>query len=79
MTLRAMHAVLSASTFCAAAAGLLPLVLAGIASVADAQNDDLPGRVGRLADFAGQVLSSSQDRPDEWEPISRLTIGRWMS
>ena len=34
-----------------------------------AQDDDLPGRVGRVAEFAGQILLSPQDRPDEWEPI----------
>ena len=34
-----------------------------------AQDDDLPGRVGRVAEFAGQLLLSPQDRPDEWEPI----------
>ena len=34
-----------------------------------AQDDDLPGRVGRVADFAGQLFLSPQDRPDEWEAI----------
>jgi hypothetical protein len=34
-----------------------------------AQDDDLPGRVGRVAEFAGQILLSPQDRPEAWEPI----------
>ncbi len=34
-----------------------------------AQDEDLPGRVGRVADFAGQLFLSPDDRPDEWEAI----------
>jgi hypothetical protein len=32
-------------------------------------DDDLPGRVGRIADFAGQPFLSAQDRPDDWTPV----------
>ncbi len=32
-------------------------------------DDDLPGRVGRIADFAGQLYQSPEDRPGEWVPI----------
>jgi len=52
-----------------AAIVVVALTLAIVGAPAMAQDQDLPGRVGRLADFAGQVLTSSQDRPDEWEPI----------
>ena len=52
-----------------AAIAVVALMLAVLESPAMAQEEDLPGRVGRLSDFAGQVLLSSQDRPDEWEPI----------
>jgi mannose-6-phosphate isomerase-like protein (cupin superfamily) len=52
-----------------AAISIVAVTLAIVGAPAMAQDEDLPGRVGRLADFAGQVLSSSQDRPDEWEPI----------
>ncbi len=32
-------------------------------------DDDLPGRVGRIADFAGQLYQSPEDRATEWVPI----------
>ena len=41
------------------------LTLPGIA-LAD---DDLPGRVGRVADFAGELFLAPQDKPDQWVPI----------
>ena len=53
----------------AAAAWLFALVLAALPLSGLAQDDDLPGRVGRVAEFAGQLLLSPQDRPDEWEPV----------
>ncbi len=34
-----------------------------------AQEEDLPARVGRVADIAGQLSLSPEDRPDEWEAI----------
>src|SRR4029079_3624536 len=52
-----------------AAIVVVALTLAIVGAPAMAQDQYLPGGVGRLADFAGQVLTSSQDRPDEWEPI----------
>ena len=42
--------------------------LAVAASVVRA-DDDLPGRVGRVADFSGQLYLSTQDRPDAWTPV----------
>jgi hypothetical protein len=46
----------------------LALVAASPAS-AQAAEDDLPGRVGRIADFAGQLYFSPPDRPAEWASI----------
>jgi len=50
-------------------AWLAALMLAVLPFAARAQDDDLPGRVGRIAEFAGQLVLSPQDRPTEWEPI----------
>ena len=50
-------------------AWLAALLLAVLPFAARAADDDLPGRVGRIADFAGQLVLSPQDRPTEWEPI----------
>ncbi len=50
-------------------AWLAALMLAALPFAARAQDDDLPGRVGRIADFAGQLFLSPQDRPTEWEAI----------
>ena len=50
-------------------AWLAALLLAVLPFAARAQEDDLPGRVGRVADFAGQLFLSPQDRPTDWEPI----------
>jgi hypothetical protein len=50
----------------------LMLALALVAaSPAPAQTpeDDLPGRVGRIADFGGQLYFSPPDRPAEWASI----------
>ena len=52
----------------AAAFAVVSLALATV-NIASAQDEDLPGRVGRLAEFGGQILFSTQDRPDEWEPV----------
>jgi len=52
------------------AIGLVALALAMFNTAAAAQDEDLPGRVGRLAEFGGQILFSTQDRPDDWEPVS---------
>ena len=32
-------------------------------------DEDLPGRVGRIAEFAGQIYLSPEDRATEWQPI----------
>ncbi len=44
------------------------IVTAGFAPIARAQ-DDLPGRVGRIADVGGQLYLSPDDRPSEWQPV----------
>jgi len=49
-------------------AAVVVLLLAAVPSAVRA-DDDLPGRVGRVADFAGQLYLSVQDRPDDWTPI----------
>lgn len=43
------------------------LALAGASAVAFAQ-EDLPGRVGRVANLAGELFIAPQDRPDAWAP-----------
>ena len=48
--------------------GLAVVVFAALPFAARA-DDDLPGRVGRIAEFAGQLFLSPQDRADEWAPI----------
>jgi hypothetical protein len=50
-------------------AWLAALMLAVLPLPARAQDDDLPARVGRIAEFAGQLFLSPQDRPTEWEAI----------
>ena len=50
-------------------AWLAALVLAALPLAARAADDDLPGRVGRIAEFAGQLFLSPQDRPADWEAI----------
>jgi len=39
------------------------------ASFAARADEDLPGRVGRIAEFAGQLYLSPEDRATEWQPI----------
>ncbi len=48
---------------------LAALALSCFATLASAQ-DDLPGRVGRIADLAGQLYLSSEERAADW-----MTIG----
>jgi hypothetical protein len=48
----------------------LVLLACGLVSLpALAQQDDLPGRVGRVALAQGELLRAAEDRPDEWSPI----------
>ena len=47
---------------------LVASVLAVLPYVARA-DDDLPGRVGRIAEFAGQLFLAPQDRATEWSVI----------
>ncbi len=51
------------------AIAVVALSLATSAVAAPAQDEELPARVGRLADFAGQILFSTQDKPDDWQPV----------
>ena len=44
---------------------LLPLAPGALA----ADDEDLPLRVGRVADVGGELLLAPQDRPEEWSPI----------
>ena len=50
-------------------AWLAALVLAVLPFAARAQDDDLPARVGRIAEFAGQLFLSPQDHPTDWDAI----------
>jgi len=52
-------------------AGLVPWMLLGIAMLARPAiaDDDLPGRVGRVADVAGELFIAPQEHPDQWSPI----------
>ena len=45
---------------------LAAVLLLAFATLAGAQTDDLPGRVGRLADLGGTVYVSPEDRADDW-------------
>ncbi len=49
-------------------AWLLAMLLAAVPFAARA-DDDLPGRVGRIAEFAGQLFLAPEDRATEWEAI----------
>jgi len=51
-----------ARAICAVAA------LAGFAVIAYAQ-EDLPGRVGRIANVAGELFLAPQDKPDAWNAV----------
>ena len=51
-----------------ALAGLALVALFGMARPAFA-DDDLPGRVGRVADVAGELFLAPQDQPEQWTPI----------
>ncbi len=52
-------------------AGMLLLVIMMLAwsPAARAADDDLPGRVGRVAELAGELFLAPQDAPDAWSPI----------
>ena len=50
---------------CVATAAAL-LIAASFTARAD---EDLPGRVGRIAEFSGQLYLSPEDRATEWQPI----------
>ncbi|HTQ01099.1 MAG TPA: DUF6600 domain-containing protein [Casimicrobiaceae bacterium] len=51
-----------------AARAICALAVAGFAAFAHAQ-DDLPGRVGRVANVAGELFLAPQDKPDAWNAI----------
>ena len=48
---------------------LLAVLAIAAAPIAARAEDELPGRVGRIAEFAGQLFLSAQDRPDDWSAI----------
>ena len=60
------------------AVAFLSLAVAGLALVAgpapapgqgpSTGQEDLPGRVGRVADVAGELFIAPQDRPEAWQP-----------
>ena len=52
----------------AAAAGFALVALVGAAPPVRAQ-DDLPTRVGRIADLAGEVFHAPEDRASDWDAI----------
>ena len=54
-----------ASLFRLAPALAVALLLAG-SPVASAQSEDLPTRVGRLADLGGNVYVSTEEKPEDW-------------
>ena len=48
---------------------LLAALIIAAAPIPAHADDDPPDRVGRVAEFAGQLYLSAQDRPDDWSPI----------
>jgi len=50
-------------------AGLLALVAAATMALPAHADDDLPGRVGRVADVGGELFLAPQDAPDQWIAI----------
>ncbi|MEO8305238.1 MAG: DUF6600 domain-containing protein [Betaproteobacteria bacterium] len=47
----------------------LVLLFIAAAPIAARADEEPPGRVGRVAEFAGQLYLSAQDRPDDWSVI----------
>lgn len=47
----------------------LAAVLVAPALSQPAPAEDLPGRVGRVADLAGELFLAPQDKPDQWQPV----------
>ena len=52
-----------------AALGMLVALAALAAALPARADDDLPGRVGRVAELAGELFISPADAPDQWSPI----------
>ena len=48
--------------------GALALVLLSVAT-AKAADEDLPGRVGRVADYAGELFFAPEDRATDWTAV----------
>jgi len=67
MILAAMSVITSPLRSFSAACALVALAVAS--PVAFAQ-EDLPGRVGRVANLAGELFIAPQDRPDAWAPAA---------
>src|SRR5262245_51633663 len=53
---------------CALVLALVALV-PGAVLAQDQQQQDLPGRVGRVADLGGELFIAPQDKPDGWAPV----------
>ena len=51
-----------------ACVAMVAMLLMAAAPVVRA-DEDLPGRVGRIAEFAGQLYLSPEDHATEWQPI----------
>jgi len=49
--------------------GTLVVLVALAVAVPVRADDDLPGRVGRVAELAGELFLSPADAPDQWAPI----------
>ena len=50
-------------------AGVLAVALCALAAGYASAQDDLPGRVGRVAELGGELFLAPQDKPDGWSPI----------
>lgn len=50
-------------------AAMLAASLLAFGSAAARADDDLPGRVGRISDFGGDLFLSPEDRAGEWQPV----------
>ena len=56
---------------CASARAVAVLLLAVAMPASALAEDDLPGRVGRIAEFAGHLYLSPEDRASEWAEVGQ--------
>ena len=64
-----LHGRIHVATLARAVLGTLVVLVALAAAVPVRADDDLPGRVGRVAELAGELFLSPADAPDQWAPI----------